>query len=454
MEVTKESANSPSLASNGGDKAVDKLASDVATLDVAVPKHSELHESNYEVEVERADPNSPLYSVSSFEDLKLHPDLLKGIYEMGFRKPSKIQEKALPLLLGNPPRNLIGQSQSGTGKTAAFALSMLSRIDYSSDVPQAICVAPARELARQIMAVIKSMGKYTTVTVAEAIKQSVMRNQKVNAQLIVGTPGTMTDLIKRRLIDVRNVKIFVLDEADNMLDQQGLGDQSIRLKNMMPKNTQIVLFSATYSDEVRDFATRFAPDANQFKLKVEELSVSTIKQFYMDCKNSDHKFEVLDALYALLTIGQSIIFVQRRDTADTIARRMTESGHRVINLHGGLTPTERDQVMDAFRNGDAKVLITTNVLARGIDIMQVNLVINYDIPTNVTGRTPDYETYLHRIGRTGRFGRTGVSINFVHDEQSWKLVEMIQNHFKREIVQVPTDDYNKIEKILKKEIKG
>ena len=133
---------------------------------------------------------------------------------------------------------------------------------------------------------------------------------------------------------------------------------------------------------------------------------------------------------------------------------MTENGHRVINLHGGLTPTERDQVMDAFRNGDAKVLITTNVLARGIDIMHVNLVINYDIPTAVTGRTPDYETYLHRIGRTGRFGRTGVSINFVHDEQSWKLVEMIQNHFKREIVQVPTDDYNQIEKILKKEIKG
>ncbi|CAG8754508.1 10553_t:CDS:2, partial [Cetraspora pellucida] len=285
---------------------------------------------------------------------------------------------------------MIGQSQSGTGKTAAFVLTMLSRINYDLKAPQALCLTPSRELARQIMVEVRKMGKYTPVITAEAIRDSHAKasgrsrhEEFAEAQLIVGTPGTVYDLLKRKVMEKKHMKIFVLDEADNI--------------------------------EVRSFATRFAPNANQFNLKVEELSVKTIKQFYMDCKSEEHKFEVLDDLYTLLTIGQSIIFVQKRETADKIAKRMTEKGHKVINLHGGLSTTERDEVMDGFRKGSAKVLITTNVLSRGIDVLQVNLVINYDIPMDVTGRSPDFETYLHRIGRTGRFGRTGVSINFVHD---------------------------------------
>lgn len=246
---------------------------------------------------------------------------------MGFQRPSKIQEKALPLLVANPPKNMIGQSQSGTGKTAAFVLTMLSRINFSLNAPQAVCLAPARELARQIMDVVKEMGKYTPVTTAFAIKDSVPRGQKVNAHVIIGTPGTVTELIKRRSLDVTNVRIFVMDEADNMLDQQGLGDQSIRVKkyvsvirsrcprnvihhvfSQMPRNCQIVLFSATFPHAVRQFAAKFAPNANMISLRQEELSVEGIKQFYMDCRNEEHKVEVLCALYGLLTIGQSIIF--------------------------------------------------------------------------------------------------------------------------------------------------
>ena len=168
--------------------------------------------------------------VSTFEDLGLSEDLLKGIYGMGFQKPSKIQEKALPLLLMNPPKNLIGQSQSGTGKTAAFVLAMLSRIDRSDPSTQAICLTPARELARQSMDVLKEMGKYTPVTTAYAIRDAFGKGEKVNAQIVIGTPGTVADLIKRRSLDVAKVKIFVLDEADNMLDSQGLGDQSVRIR--------------------------------------------------------------------------------------------------------------------------------------------------------------------------------------------------------------------------------
>ncbi|KAG9295938.1 hypothetical protein G9A89_006677 [Geosiphon pyriformis] len=411
-------------------------------------KHSELQESAHEVEVKPVNLGSELLSVKTFEELGLQPNLLKGIYEMGFSKPSKIQEKALPLLLNEPPQHMIGQSQSGTGKTAAFVLTMLSRIDYNSPTTQAMCLAPTRELARQIISVVKQMGKFTSVTLAEAIKDGYNRDQRVTAHLIIGTPGTMAEMIRKRLVETRHLKIFVLDEADNMLDQQSLGEQSIRIKNMVPKQCQIVLFSATFPPQVRAFAERFAPNANQFKLKQNELSVDAISQFFMDCKSADHKFEILDALYTLLTIGQSIIFVQKRETADTIARRMVENGHKVINIHGGLLPNERDEVMDAFRRGEAKVLIATNVLSRGIDVLQVNLVINYDLPTDMGGN-PDYETYLHRIGRTGRFGRKGASINFVHDQRTWNLVKSFENHFGREIIRVPTDSWDDIERILR-----
>lgn len=187
-----------------------------------------------EVEVHftsEADKLNPLYrGISTFEDLGLHPDLLKGLYTMGFQRPSRIQERALPLLLANPPRNLIGQSQSGTGKTAAFALTMLSRINPTQPVTQAICLAPARELARQIMDVVREMGKFTNVTTAFALKDSVEKGAKVDAHVVVGTPGTVIDLIRKRQIDASHVRVFVLDEADNMIDQQGLGDQSLRVR--------------------------------------------------------------------------------------------------------------------------------------------------------------------------------------------------------------------------------
>ncbi|KAJ3414834.1 U3 snoRNP protein [Chytridiales sp. JEL 0842] len=421
-------------------------------------KHSGLvqeHDENV-VEVQlvdiQDDEENPLYTgVKTFEDLGLHTDLLKGLYAMGFQRPSKIQEKALPLLLANPPRNMIGQSQSGTGKTAAFALTMLSRVNPESPTTQAICLAPARELARQIMDVVRDMGKFTTITTAFAIKDSVERGAKVNANIVVGTPGTVMDLIKRRQIDARDVRIFVLDEADNMIDQQGLGDQSIRIRNMMPKTCQVVLFSATFTDQLRAFAAKFAPNANMISLRQEELSVDTIRQLYMDCKNEDHKVDVLMAIYGLLTIGQSIIFVRRRDKAEMLARVMNEQGHSVTLLHGAQDAAVRDQMIDDFRDGKSKVLITTNVLARGIDILQVNLVINYDMPLD-SQNMPDPETYLHRIGRTGRFGRTGVSINFVHDQRSYEEMKAIETHFGREIKRIPTEDYMQIESMLKKAV--
>ncbi|KAI9754950.1 MAG: RNA binding protein snu13 [Chaenotheca gracillima] len=421
---------------------------------------SELREPEYDVHVKlsdiQADPNNPLYSVKSFEELGgLTPEILKGVYHLNFKKPSKIQERALPLLLHDPPQNMIGQSQSGTGKTAAFVLTMLSRLDHTkTTTPQALCLAPSRELARQIMGVIQAMGSFvSTLTTQFAIPQMLERGQKVASQVVVGTPGTVLDLIKRRTFDVSQIKVFVLDEADNMLDQQGLGEQCIRVKSTIAKTAQILLFSATFPDQVVRYADKFAPNANQITLKHEELTVEGIKQLYLDCSGEQDKYDVLVKLYGLMTIGSSIIFVKRRDTATQITERMMKEGHKVATLHSAFEGKERDAVIDAFRSGQAKVLITTNVLARGIDVQTVSMVINYDVPEDVHGNA-DPQTYLHRIGRTGRFGRVGVSITFVHDKRSWRQLAEIQKYFNVEIVRVETTDWDAVEQTVKKVIKS
>lgn len=416
-----------------------------------------LVQNKHEVRVKladlQADINSPLYSAQSFEDLSLSPELLKGVYAMRFQKPSRIQERALPLLLANPPTNMIGQSQSGTGKTAAFVLTMLSRVDFTKQTVQALCLAPSRELARQIMDSVTEMGQFTPVTTMMALKDSIAKGQKITAQIVVGTPGTVMDIIKKGGISTRDVKVLVLDEADNMLDAQGLGSQSLKIRTFMPQTAQMVLFSATFPEEVEKFAMSFAPKANQIKLKVEELSVEGIKQLYMDCSSEADKYDILNNLYSILTIGQSIIFVRKRETADMIARKMTEEGHQVISLHGAKDGADRDAIMDDFREGRKKVLITTNVIARGIDVLQVNMVVNYDMPTDVNG-SPDAETYLHRIGRTGRFGRLGISISFVHDQRSYDEMNAIQTFLGKEMTRVPTDDLDELERVVKSVMKS
>ncbi|TGO16638.1 hypothetical protein BPAE_0484g00030 [Botrytis paeoniae] len=419
-----------------------------------------LQDGQHEVEVKlsdiQGDQTSPLYSVETFEQLGIDASILKGLYAMNFKKPSKIQEKALPLLLHNPPANMIAQSQSGTGKTAAFVITILSRLDFSKPTtPQALCLAPSRELARQIEGVIRSIGQFVDgLTVQAAIPGAVERNAKVNAMVIVGTPGTVMDLIKRRSIDASQMKILCLDEADNMLDQQGLGDQCMRVKSMI-RVEQILLFSATFPDEVYGFAQDFSPRANEIKLKRDELTVSGIKQMFMDCPNEVGKYEILVKLYGLMTIGSSIIFVKRRDTASNIAERLTKEGHKVVAVHGAFEGSERDQVLEDFRQGKAKVLITTNVLARGIDVQSVSMVINYDVP--MKGRSdsePDPETYLHRIGRTGRFGRVGVSISFVFDRKSYDALNQIANHYNIDLIKLNQDDWDETEEIVKKVIKS
>ena len=408
-----------------------------------------LIESLQNVEVKladkQADVNSPLYSVKAFEELGLSEALLKGIYAMKYIKPSKVQERALPLLLCDPPMNMIAQSQSGTGKTAAFVLTMLNRVDPSLEVSQAICLAPTRELARQIVDVARKMGQFTNVTIAMCLREEAPRNEQIKAHVLVGTPGTLLEMERRRIIDLSKIRVFVLDEADVMLDKQGMGLQSMRLCKLCPaEDLQLLLFSATFNEAVMNFAHMIVPNANEITLKREEVSVDSIKQYYIQCDSYRHKIETLSALYGLLTIGQSIVFIATRDSAEEIKLRMESEGHLVSLIHGGMLPAERDRVIDEFRQGRTKVLLSTNVLARGIDVLQVSLVVNFDLPMTPE-KLPDPETYVHRIGRTGRFGRKGVAINFVHNRLSEEILHALEEFFGREIIKIPSESFELME---------
>ncbi|KAJ1673808.1 RNA helicase required for poly(A+) mRNA export, partial [Spiromyces aspiralis] len=245
------------------------------------------------------------------------------------------------------------------------------------------------------------------------------------------------------------VRVFVLDEADNMLGPhgQGLGQQTLRIRSFVPKACQFVLFSATFPENIRRFASKFAPDANELLLEAEEVTVKEIKQFFIRTEPAK-KLEILSLLYDLLSLSQSVIFVQRRATADMVMRMMTEKGNSVVSLHGECTPVERDRIMDDFRDGKVKVLVSTNVIARGIDVAQVSMVVNYDMPVDLVGMA-DTETYIHRIGRTGRFGRTGISVNLIDSEESMQVQRTIELEQGVKITEVPVDDWEQMENMLK-----
>jgi len=295
------------------------------------------------------------------------------------------------------------------------------------------------------------MGEFTDIKVQLVVKDEKFP-EKITAQVVVGTPGKVLDLIKSKCLDTTKVKVFVLDEADVLIDTGGLGDQSITVKRFLPKNCQICLFSATFKEEVRKFAERVVPQpCVNIRLKKKELTLDGIQQLFIECRTEENKFNVLSDVYGFLTVGQSIIFVHTRKTAQDLNSKMIKAGHMVSLLHGGadMAPQERDKVIDDFREGRTKVLITTNVLARGIDILQVMLVINYDLPLDAEHR-PDPETYLHRIGRSGRFGRKGIAINFVHDPLSRKNLKFFSEFFGRAIEEFPADKIEQLQPMLER----
>ncbi|CAG7822398.1 unnamed protein product [Allacma fusca] len=372
------------------------------------------------------------------------PELLKGIYAMGFNTPSRIQESALPILLGNPPQNLIAQSQSGTGKTAAFVLAMLSRVDTSLKYPQILCLSPTYELAVQTGEVISQMGKFCPeIQVVFAVRGYDITD-KLTAHIIIGTPGKIIDwTFRHKFFDISKIKVFVLDEADVMIATQGYHDLSIKLHRKLPTACQKMLFSATYEDNVMRFAEKLIPDATILRLKREEESLDNIKQFYIECKDSNEKYRAIANIYGAITIGQAMIFCQTRSTAAWLSSQLTKDGHAVALLSGDLTVDQRIAVLNRFRDAHERILITTNVMARGIDVEQVTLVVNYDLPMDMN-KKPDCETYLHRIGRTGRFGKAGIAFNLVDGPKPMKILKQIEQHFGKPILKLDAENVSDI----------
>jgi len=454
--VSSPSAPAADGGSKAGGSATNKTEEDepeVSPADASLINkilRSQLVSTKSDIEILRNDPNSPLFHVKNFKDLRLKPELLRGIYDMGFNAPSKIQETALPALLADPPTNMIAQSQSGTGKTAAFVLTMLSRVDPSKPYPQCICLAPTYELALQIGDVTKKMSQHmSTVSVCFAIRgeTTYARGESITDHIIIGTPGTMFDwCAKFKRFDLQKVNVFVLDEADVMIDKQGHADQSIRIQKLLRKDCQLLLFSATYDDPIMKFAMAIVSNPMIIRLKREEESLDNIRQFYIECRDQTDKFEALSNIYGSITIGQSMIFCHTRRIASWLTEQMTKQGHAVALLTGELDVKMRADIIGRFRAGKEKVLITTNVSARGIDVDQVTVVVNFDLPVDQMGQV-DCETYLHRIGRTGRFGKSGLAINMVDSSRTKAMLATIEKHFGRKIAKLNAENPDDIEKI-------
>uniref|UniRef100_A0A667ZQE5 RNA helicase n=1 Tax=Myripristis murdjan TaxID=586833 RepID=A0A667ZQE5_9TELE len=362
--------------------------------------------------------------VDSFDEMKLRETLLRGIYAYGFEKPSAIQQRAIiPCIKGY---DVIAQAQSGTGKTATFAISILQQIDVATKASQALVLAPTRELAQQIQKVILALGDYMGATCHACIGGTNVRNevQKLQAEaphIVVGTPGRVFDMLNRKMLSSKNIKMFVLDEADEMLSR-GFKDQIYEIFQKLSSSTQVVLLSATMPADVLEVTKKFMREPIRILVKKEELTLEGIRQFYINVEKEEWKLDTLCDLYETLTITQAVIFINTRRKVDWLTEKMHARDFTVSALHGDMDQKERDLIMREFRSGSSRVLITTDLLARGIDVQQVSLVINYDLPTN-------RENYIHRIGRGGRFGRKGVAINMVteDDKRTLRDIETFYN---------------------------
>uniref|UniRef100_A0A671XIB1 RNA helicase n=1 Tax=Sparus aurata TaxID=8175 RepID=A0A671XIB1_SPAAU len=362
--------------------------------------------------------------VDSFDEMSLREALLRGIYAYGFEKPSAIQQRAIvPCIKGY---DVIAQAQSGTGKTATFAISILQQIDVELKDTQALVLAPTRELAQQIQKVVLALGDYMGASCYACIGGTNIRCevQKLLAEaphIVVGTPGRVFDMLTRRNISSKHIKMFVLDEADEMLSR-GFKDQIYDIFLKLGPSTQVVLLSATMPADVLEVTKKFMREPVRILVKKEELTLEGIRQFYINVEKEDWKLDTLCDLYETLTITQAVIFINTRRKVDWLTEKLHARDFTVSALHGDMDQKERDLIMREFRSGSSRVLITTDLLARGIDVQQVSLVINYDLPTN-------RENYIHRIGRGGRFGRKGVAINMVteDDKRTLRDIETFYN---------------------------
>lgn len=368
--------------------------------------------------------------LGTFDGMGIRQDLMRGIYAYGFEKPSAIQQRAIkPMCKG---RDVIAQAQSGTGKTATFSIAALQSVDIQLREPQVIVLSPTRELAVQIQKVMLALGDYMSVQCHACIGGTSIgediRKLDYGQHVVSGTPGRVFDMIKRRNLRTRSVKMFILDEADEMLNK-GFKEQIYDVYRYLPPTSQVVLVSATLPHDVLELTNKFMTDPVRVLVKRDELTLDGIKQFFVAVEREEWKFDTLCDLYDTLTITQAVIFCNTKRKVDWLTDKMRESNFTVSSMHGDMPQQERNAIMDEFRSGKSRVLISTDVWARGIDVQNVSLVINYDLP-------PNRELYIHRIGRSGRYGRKGVAINFVKSDDV-RILRDIEQYYSTQIDEMP-----------------
>lgn len=381
------------------------------------------------------EPNSSESDIqifNSWDDLDLNPDLLRGIYGYGFEKPSPIQSKAIhPIKEG---RDLIAQAQSGTGKTATFTIGALSRININDNSNQVLVLAPTHELAQQIASVIQSLSammtgiRIKTVIGGSSIDEDASEMRDNPPHVIVGCPGRVYDMIRRRNINANKLKLVILDEADEMLSS-GFKEQVYNVFKYLNKNVQIALFSATLPNNIFSITDKFMRNPIKICIKAESLTLEGIKQYYIAIDDDRIKYLTLKDLYQHISVAQCIIYANSVKRVVDLYDAMNEDGFPVCCLHSNMDKAEREKSFKDFRNGTARVLISSNVTSRGIDIQQVSVVINFDLPR-------DIHNYLHRIGRSGRWGRKGTGINFITRRDIQKMKE-IETYYATQIEELP-----------------
>lgn len=383
-----------------------------------------------------------------FDELELSEAILKAITAMGFEEATPIQSKAIPVVMSG--NDVIGQAQTGTGKTAAFGIPLLEKVDVKKKYIQEIVLCPTRELAIQVAEEIRNLSKYMhglkIIPIyggQDIVKQ--IRSLKSGTQIMIGTPGRVMDHMRRKTVKFENVHTIVLDEADEMLNMGFREDIETILKEI-PQERQTVLFSATMPKAIMDIAKTYQKNAQTVKVVKKELTVPNIEQYYYEVK-AKNKEEVLSRLLDIYDPKLSVVFCNTKRMVDNLVSALQGRGYFAEGLHGDLKQSQRDRVMNSFRNGKTEILVATDVAARGIDVDNVDAVFNYDLPQ-------DDEYYVHRIGRTGRAGKKGKAFSFVVGKEVYKLKD-IQRYCKTKILAQPIPSLNdvkstKVDKILEK----
>ena len=378
--------------------------------------------------------NSQEETFNSWDELDIDPSILRGIYAYGFEKPSPIQSKAIiPITKG---LDIIAQAQSGTGKTAAFTVGALSRVNVAENYTQVLIMSPTHELTRQISAVIQGLSsmmngiRIKTIIGGSSINEDIDSMRTNPPHIIVGCPGRVYDMIKRKHISGNKLKLVILDEADEMLSS-GFKEQVYNVFQHLNAEVQIALFSATLPNNILQITTKFMRNPVKICVKTESLTLEGISQYYVALDDDRQKYMTLKDLYQFISLSQCIIYCNSVKRVCDLYEAMKEDSFPVCCIHSNMDKTEREKSFAEFRNGSARVLISSNVTARGIDIQQVSVVINFDLPK-------DIHTYLHRIGRSGRWGRKGNGINLITRRDIYKMKE-IETYYATHIQELPSN---------------